>query len=443
MTKVLVLCPTRRDRRELALLDAGAEFVFHEYATVALEDMLIEHRHAAEVRDPIREHEDLVVRFAGAGLDAVISTDDYPGCTLACTVAGSLGLPAPSPAVNLLCQHKYESRRAQMRIVPEATPGFALLDTMDDFNPPADMAPPVFVKPVKSFFSIGAQQLSAWSDLDPIRARWAELGCFFDPFDRLLRQYTAFSVGTKRLLLESLLHGVQVTVEGYIFQGQAHVFGIVDSVMFPNTIVFQRFEYPSSLAETVQSRMRDLAQRLMQGIGFDNGMFAIEMMYDGGRDTIHIIEINPRMASQFADLYEKVDGANTYGVMLDIALGLDPQMPHRQGHHPMAASCVLRKFTDQEIVAQPSQLEIETLSARHPGLRVEAVGTIGERLSDTMQDEKSFRYGLIHLGGRDRQDILAALTECERNLSFGLRPLPTDAKQSSREPSEAMQMAPL
>lgn len=427
MTKILVLCPTRRDKRELALLDADMEFVFHEYATVALEDMLIEHRQAAEVRDPIREHADLVERFAGAGLDGVVSTDDYPGCTLACLVAGSLGLPAPSPAVNLLCQHKYESRRAQARLAPEATPGFALVDAVGEFSPPPGMPLPVFVKPVKSFFSIGAQKLAAWSDLDPIRARWAGLGAFFDPFERLLHAHTAFSVGTRRLLLETLLHGVQVTVEGYICWGNPHVLGIVDSVMFPGTIVFQRFEYPSSLSEPVQARMRGLAQHVMQGIGFDNGMFALEMMYDADRDAIHIIEINPRMASQFGDLYEKVDGANSYRVMLDIALGREPRMPYRQGRYAMAASCVLRKFSDQEIVAQPSAQEIEALADRHPGLRVEAVGSVGERLSDTMQDEMSFRYGLIHLGGRDRRDILAAFAACERKLSFGLRPVPASA----------------
>ncbi len=29
-------------------------------------------------------------------------------------------------------------------------------------------------------------------------------------------------------------------------------------------------------------------------------------------DTIHIIEVNPRLVSQFADLYEKVDGQSNY-----------------------------------------------------------------------------------------------------------------------------------
>ena len=60
----------------------------------------------------------------------------------------------------------------------------------------------------------------------------------------------------------------------------------------------------------------------MSGLGFDNCMFNIEMMYDAREDRIAIIEINPRMASQFADLYEKVDGTNAYEVLLDLGMGV-------------------------------------------------------------------------------------------------------------------------
>jgi hypothetical protein len=34
-----------------------------------------------------------------------------------------------------------------------------------------------------------------------------------------------------------------------------------------------------------------------------------------------VIEINPRLAAQFGDLYQKVDGASPYEVLTDRALG--------------------------------------------------------------------------------------------------------------------------
>ena len=74
-----------------------------------------------------------------------------------------------------------------------------------------------------------------------------------------------------------------------------------------------------------------MARRLMGGLGFDNGLFNIEMIYDGREDRIAVIEINPRMASQFADLYEKVDGTNAYEVLLDIGTGVRPSPKRRQG----------------------------------------------------------------------------------------------------------------
>ncbi len=70
--------------------------------------------------------------------------------------------------------------------------------------------------------------------------------------------------------------------------------------------------------------MEQIAATLIEGIGYDNAMFNIEMIYNPKKDTVHIIEINPKIASQFPDLFEKVDGSNTYEVMMRIALGLPP-----------------------------------------------------------------------------------------------------------------------
>ena len=109
-----------------------------------------------------------------------------------------------------------------------------------------------------------------------------------------------------------------------LYGGEVHILGVVNSIFFPDTLAFSRFDYPSALPEGVQERMADIAKRLMSGLGFDNGMFNVEMMYDAREDRIAIIEINPRMASQFADLYEKVDGTNAYEVLLDLGMRGSP-----------------------------------------------------------------------------------------------------------------------
>jgi biotin carboxylase len=238
----------------------------------------------------------------------------------------------------------------------------------------------------------------------------------------MLERYAGTSIGTKRLIAEGLLKGVQVTVEGYAYGGVVRIMGVVDSIMFPGTIAFSRFEYPSALPEAVQARMAELATTLMGGLGFDNGLFNIEMMYDADADRISIIEINPRMASQFADLYEKVDGTNSYEVLLAIGQGRAPAFVPRKGRYSFAASCVLRAFEDRVVVALPSEADITGLSRLYPDIRVELHAAVGRKLSDELQDGQSFRYGIVNLGGRDRDDVLEQFEACRERLGIVLRP---------------------
>ncbi|MGB6766542.1 MAG: hypothetical protein WBE50_00345 [Methyloceanibacter sp.] len=168
--------------------------------------------------------------------------------------------------------------------------------------------------------------------------------------------------------------------------------------------------------------MADIARRVMRGIGFDNGLFNIEMIYDARSDRIAIIEINPRMASQFADLYEKVDGTNAYEILVDIGTGVRPTPKRRRGPYQYAASWVLRTFQDCLVAALPSVEQIEELERCYPDLRVELHATAGRKLSDELQDGASFRYGVVNLGGSSRTEVLQRLEDCRARLGFILLP---------------------
>jgi len=209
--------------------------------------------------------------------------------------------------------------------------------------------------------------------------------------------------------------------------------------MFPGTLAFARFDYPSALPKGAQARMAEIATTVMEGLAFDNGLFNIEMMYDLETGQISIIEINPRMASQFADLYEKVDGTNSYRVLLDIAQGRKPQFKRKCGRYAFAASCVLRSFEDCVVVALPSEADLERLVAIYPDMRIELHGELGKKLSDDLQDGTSYRYGIINLGGRDRADVLAQFEKCREILGMIL--LPTNSLALSPEAIRQLQDA--
>lgn len=416
----LLLCPTHRDDRELALLPRPkTRFIRHEYASLDLEQMVApSSSRALPIPDVFAEIDRIQDRVSHETITGVISTDDYPGVALASVIAERLGLPGTKPGTSLLCQHKYYARLAQQALVPEAIPPFVLIDIDRPATLPTTIALPAFVKPVKSFFSVGAKRLVSADQLPEIQEKWARLDAFFEPFSQLLKRYRGLSVGRRFLLAEGLLQGVQVTLEGYAYGSDIHVLGVVDSVMFPGTIAFERFEYPSLLPASVQDRMAAIARSVMRGIGFRNAMFNIEFMYDPATDAVGIIEINPRMASQFADLYEKVDGFNTYSVLLDLAAGREPHPLRRKGPHQVAASCVLRTFRDMQALCLPTPREIDDLAVHYPDIRVEILASLGRRLSEEMQDGSSFRYGIINLGGRDRREIRDKFQDCIRRLRF-------------------------
>lgn len=426
---VLVVCSTFRDHRELPrLARPGLTYLFHDYASTSLEELIGGKGDGLDgAADPIAEIARIREEIADRDIAAIVSTDDYPGAALAAVLAAELGLPGPDPKASLICQSKYLSRLAQRRLVPDAVPPFWPIDVAERAPLPDGLAFPAFVKPMKSFFSIGAQRIETAAELGEVKRKWAKLDAFFMPLDRLLWRHEGVEIGTTRLIAEGLLEGAQVTVEGYAYGGDVHILGVVDSIFFPGTLAFSRFDYPSALPVAVQERMGDIAGRLMSGLGFDNGMFNVEMVYDARDDRIAIIEINPRMASQFADLYEKVDGTNAYDVLLDLGMGMRPTPKRRQGKYRFAASCVLRTFEDRVVTALPCEERLAEIERAYADIRIEIHATVGRRLSDELQDGTSFRYGIVSLGGRDRADVLSSFEMCQAELGIVL--LPVEAKR--------------
>lgn len=101
-----------------------------------------------------------------------------------------------------------------------------------------------------------------------------EIGAHAGGFHQALRRHVEglyeLWLHASYLLVESLLEGSQVSLEGYVSGGRVHVMGILDAVMFPGAISFRRFQYPSALSSDVQDRMEDIAQCFLTGIGYDN-----------------------------------------------------------------------------------------------------------------------------------------------------------------------------
>ena len=381
--------------------------------------------HAPEDFDADSFISQAVDALADAGVDGVVSSSDYPGGLVSAFIAHELGLPAPDPRAVLTCSHKYYSRLAQSMSVPEATPRFGLLDPAASAKRDLPLPFPVFVKPVKSWFSQHARRIE---DLDELAVYTGSLDLhrhltdFVRPFNQLLSRYSDFVVDGGWLLVEEVLVGHQVTLEAFVSFSVLHVVGVVDSVMYDDTLSFRHFRYPTAVTQQVADRMAQITGRAVAHVGFDNGLFNIEFMYNSAQDSIHIIEINPRMCGQFADMMESVNGTNTYEVLCAIAVGEPPPFPYPGGALAVAASFALRHFADAVVATVPGREQIEAVKRALPVTLVTSYYRQGQLLSssDYNSDGASYRYAVINVAGDSWQALFHDLEQARGKLGFRL-----------------------
>jgi biotin carboxylase len=424
MQKLALIAPTKRERRALPQLarELDLELIWDDFAGDYFDDFR-EVGAATQSMDIVALIEESRKTYAGANLAGITSAVGYPGMSVVSVLANQLGLPGPSPEAIILCEHKYYSRVAQQLHVPDATPKFWLVDPNNAEQALDDLTFPIFLKPVKSCMSMNAYVINCAEDFIAKASHSLLPQRFFQPFDDILSTYTDLELSSGYLIAEELLHGKQVSLEGYVFNGQVTVMGIIDAVFFPGSISFSRFQYPSKLPPAVLARMEDIAHRFFTGMKYDNAMFNMELMYNEETEDIKIIEINPKIASQFPDFFERVDGTSSYKVLLQIAAGRQPTFTHRQGAFKVAASCVLRIFEDQKVLKRPTAAQIAHVEELYPTTHVQIYATEGKCLSEQIQDSASFRYGLVNLGAQSEEELLQRFEHCKQLLPFEFEPV--------------------
>ncbi len=419
MQKILVLFPNAWDRVQFGLpkYEGTFEFIyrgddlFHFPGTLKLLTF-----------DALRFIDKIVDEFRDQGLAGVLSSDEYIGAIVAAVVADRLGLPAADPAKIIIAQHKYYSRVAQAAVAPEATPGATLIPIHGVKADELSIEFPFFVKPCKGTFSVFADKVDDFAGLLAhldfnILERLA-INRVAKPFNDLLRAFTDLEHDASFFCGEELMVGDQVTVEGFAFDGDVQIMGIVDSVMFEGTHTFERFEYPSRLAPAVQDRMSRLTADVVRGLGITHGQFNVELFYDRANDKLGIIEINPRLSYQFADLYEFVDGSNTYDVLLDLTLGRAPRYESRSGEFNYCASFVMRTFEGKKLRAVPDAAHVDAFNRQYSESTVKIYGKAGESMKSEMKALGSYRYAIVNVAAHSLLDLFAIQQDAIEKLPF-------------------------
>jgi hypothetical protein len=353
----------------------------------------------------------LVRRARRRGWQAVTSHHEQFGALAAALLAERMGWPGTPVSAILACQHKFYARQVLQRVAPEANVPFELLDAEYGAPIPPGLAYPRFVKPVKASFSVLARRVDNHDELH----RHTRFGAWelwvirrlVEPFERLARaRLGAEPPSSHRMLLEAPVQAEQFNLDGYVFQGQTHAVGVVDAVMYPGTQAFMRHECPTRLPAEVQARALDVARRFLAAVGFTHGLFNMEFFFDAASDRLTVIEFNPRMASQYSDLYRRVLGIDLHAMALALAHGQDPAGARRSAPTAgAAASFVYRAFDPAASVHLPDATQQRAFHCAFPdGLLFPYPKSAGS----VARDYKwlgSYRYGITHLGGLDAIDL--------------------------------------
>jgi hypothetical protein len=379
---------------------------------------------------------------------AVSSQHEQFGALAAALLAEKMGWPGTSSKAVAACQHKLYARQVLEKVAPEANVRFMRLPSAYGEDIPEGLLYPAFVKPVKAAFSVLAQVVRTREELQAFTRFGAyELWVIkhlVRPFEEACAKLLPDAGTTHSMLLEQPVSGAQFSLDGVAFDGQIKPLGIVDSIMYPGTQAFMRFDYPSRLPDTAQNQALDVATKFLNAVGFTHGMFNMEFFYDNATQTLKVIEFNPRMASQFSDLYLRVDGLNLHAIALELAYGRDPwALPRVAKTAGAASSFVYRVFDErashlpQRIPAMPQAAQVQQLASQFPDHLLLQFPKAGHSLARDFKWLASYRYGILHLSGRDTHELQE---RCQRACGILHWPIPY-ANELSEELSAPMGLA--
>jgi hypothetical protein len=350
---------------------------------------------------------------ADLDVDGITSYWDFPSSCIAAIIAEERGLPTPGLAAVAAFEHKYWSRLLQAEVAPDDTPGFAAVDVyaeghLDD--PPLPY--PFWLKPIKAY----ASQLGFYVDgpevledaLGQMRRKIGRLG---SPFQKVLGRLDDLPEKVAMVpgdwaIAEGIIEGHQCTVEGHVHDGEVSLHGVFDIRRADNGSTFTDYVYPSQLPEGQRMRMQTISTDLLAAARFDNAPFNIEFFVDDDADRTWVLEVNPRISREHANLMQWVDGSTNLQVMAQTALGEEADLERGDGSSATARKHFHRRWEDGFVEHVPTRDEVAAIEERHAPCVIELVAEAGKRLSQ-IEDQEPYSYELadLYLAGASEEDV--------------------------------------
>ncbi len=352
-------------------------------------------------------------------VNGVFGTDDISN-VIASIIAKKINIPGPDPVHILRSINKYLSRKIQKEYLQDHYPKFSILSNIDIKR---KLQFPLFIKPIYSNSSSNSFFVNSEKKLTKIiRSSKIDLNKRNRIYSKLIKYINdpvSNNYNTNALICENIIKGTQITLDGYIFQGKVHFLGITKSNFIPKTISFSRFDYPIIFKKEINQKLEKIASKFVTSSMLDNTLFNIEFMVDIENDIISIVEINPRMSTQFTPLVKMITGISQLEIACDISIGIKPNFKlDISNNNNIASCCIFRRSKDAKVLKCPTKKELDILKKRFPCSSIVSRVSKGKKLSDYRQDTFTYRYGYAYIPGSNTKEIMAKYTEIKKYLNF-------------------------
>lgn len=170
---------------------------------------------------------------------------------------------------------------------------------------------PVVIKPIDSAGSLGVSKVRKSEDLE------------------IAFKNAKSNLSSKKVIVEELMEGPEVSVETLTFKGITNIVAITDKITSPPPYCVEMgHTIPSNLPEDMQKQICHVTKKGLQalGIGYSGGHTEIKITEDGPK----IIEIGARLGGWIAaDMVPLSTGVDMVKESINIAMGNEPNFKQK------------------------------------------------------------------------------------------------------------------
>jgi len=238
-------------------------------------------------------------------VDGIVTVGtDQPVYTVA-KVAEELGLPSFISADTALAVTNKRIMKKVLREHDIVTPRFTFLaENFQDVDL-AMLKCPLVIKPVDS---------------------QGQRGVYFLENSAEVRSYLPLTLSHSRekvVLLEEYYENGEITVSGWVEEGQTYLISITDRISFRSGAslgICNAHQFPSRFLDSHYEEINNTTQQVVKGFGIRNGPIYFQMLV--GKEGVKVNEISCRIGGAYEDqLIPELTGINILRLVLDGALG--------------------------------------------------------------------------------------------------------------------------